>query len=499
MYLPVLPSGSRARRRSHSLLWIVFIAALIFGSSGSAHALPEPFEWASYRSPGFAVYVPSGMSIDGLGPMIESLYAEVSQFWLPSLVLCQQLSPDDQILVPCESAVATQAPILAAARRNPGSCVPAPSSVFLYPSIDALQWDLRDYSVGGRFCGSIAFDPEMMHTLGRVASHLPESGACSPDPLLSIYVCGFPDEGWKSILVHEFVHLLQITNLTDLDMLPLDARLLLEGMAAYTEYALGYGDDFDVHVTEPVAYWIQHGGRFDAVPEYLLYPAGALLAAELCAVIEPASFWALFSPIAYGCMLDLFDYDAADVAVHASVDGALVSDASDWQILAALDFSARLERTTGVCWDEWLGRLAADLREHSVSPAGMATFEWKRRNVALRFRLLAPVLSEATYDEFLAISERVAAGIAHVTDVDRAEALLALPAVQFSADVVDELAWRIPSLENEVRDVSGEAAVQSVSLLSSLRQRNPDDPAAYIAAFAEIVNRDLVWAGPTVP
>lgn len=279
--------------------------------------------------------------------------------------------------------------------------------------------------------------------------------------------CCLP-EGWQGTLAHELVHALQFEVYLEDPEMGLDVRLFVEGMARWTEFALGYKGDFKLHVREPVAIWLSRGGRLTEVPEFILYAVGASLVERMCSVLSPPEVVALFSP-----------------SLRALL--GLPEDADFPELFLAL---------SGTTWEDFLADWRRWIEETRVTPAAELLYEEWRLGIGLREAFLWPLLSGEERQELEAIRRAIWEGRATEADLERADILLRSAWAEPTEELLDALARRARSLRDWAREISGPEAAAEITSLWLLPYTDPDHPERYVRAFVDAVNTYLVSPGP---
>ncbi len=299
----------------------------------------------------------------------------------------------------------------------------------------------------------------------RTAESIPTHGPCDGVGQAAI-ASGFPDGDWLAIAVHEMTHVLQnVLWRLGSNTHRATRELLAEGVAMWSEYALGWGD-FQVEVQEPVALWLQEGGSVDRVPDYLVHEAGASIVERCIRLRGPRALWELCSQTG---------------AVPPGIAGLL------WQ--GPMDFGAAFLDTFGVNWATFLTDWAAETCRVTVRPGIDLQLRWMRGAFALRTRLLRPLLRADTLAELDRIRRAVFDGTADAADLDRAETLLRR-APETGAEIdVDAVTAREGTFKRCALSVSGSRSdVVNVLRLGMLARRGAADANEYATAFANAVN-----------
>jgi hypothetical protein len=480
--------------------------SLVLLASTLALAGPAEYAFDAYRTPGFVVLVPEGGAFDGLGPAIETLYASVSDLWLPDLGVCGGIADYDQAAIPLPEVDRMRRTFSAwnpdCAERMPGSCAPVPCTVIVYRTGTDHAWDYCAFDSAGRYYVDLHIESrrDLQASMRRIAARLARPVDLPPTGSY-VSISGYPDGHWESALAHEFTHLLQYqTELTwaiwDLD-LPVSVRLLFEGMATRTEFRLGFRDCFNETVLQPAAHWIQLGGHPAEAPDHILYEVGTALVDAVCRLAGEATFWKIFSPLGFGVdPLGWYDRDLTEDELREIEAAFEAIVGGDWMTYGDMAFEDRFRLNTGGDWSAFLDRWIAEMNVVEVTPAGEAVFEWRRRNVSLRIALLGPILDLEALDRLNELRERLFDGAGSVADVDEADGLLATAPSAIGEDTLDELTWRVPTLTKWINLTGGAGAAQSIYRMSDLLVHADEDPEPYVQAYIEAVNGQLIWPVP---
>ncbi|MCD5408565.1 hypothetical protein LR090_05010, partial [Candidatus Bipolaricaulota bacterium] len=342
--------------------------------------------------------------------------------------------------------------------------------VVLYDDPEELWQEGNWYGIGGLYTPA-GFPSDLWDRLGARA----EAAGAPRDWQPWGYLLGYCSAGDCSVLLaHEFTHALQdhvrMALPTEFAPVELDRepRLVVEGMARWTEFALDYGGDFDLRVRGPVAIWLELGGTLEEVPEFFLYEIGASLFQYLSFTLSPREILGLFSQpqrellgLPEAGFLDLFRY----------LYGA------EWE-----EFLAG--------WREWV-------LEVPPPPGAELVYEERRLGIGLRTALLWPLLPEDKREEIAAIRRAIREGGASQEDLWRADAILRGAWAEPTEELISSLERRSASLQDWARAISGPEAAARVSALWLIRTAEPDQPKRYLVASIEAVNEYLVAPAPS--
>ena len=280
-----------------------------------------------------------------------------------------------------------------------------------------------------------------------------------------VALCCLPGR-WEAVLAHELVHLIQYVEVLRVPDLGLDPNLIVEGMARWTEHALGYREPVEERLErEMAAIWASAVDEFVHVPLFVVYELGSSLIDRLAARLEPPEILGLFSTRAPGAELPTEEFLAAFAEAY------------------------------GGPWEEFVEGWISWLRGTGVTPQGELLYEYRRRGITLRTSFLWPLLSPEELGELEALYEAFYAGEASLEDLSRAEGILESAWREPSEELLDSLEWRQTSLKHWVRIISGPEAAARVTKLNIIRITA--SPAEYVREFVDLVNRYLVFQVPS--
>ncbi len=400
----------------------------------------------------------------GVAALAEGVLQEVWALWLPQGLATQLPRPFQQVVSP---------EVIARAREAAG--LPPPSDipcygVVLYSDPEALWRDVDWYGIGGTYySGRYGWD------LGeRLQARAREAGA-PPDWAPWGYLLGYCPEGdCPAVIAHELTHALQdyagFQIPTDGCPVELDRepRLIVEGMARWTEFALGYSGDPDLRVRGPVAIWLELGGTLEEVPEFFLYEVGASLFEYLSFNLSPLEILALFS------------------RPQRELLG-----------LPESNFPDLFRLLYGAGWEEFLAGWQGWVEAVPPPPGAELVYEERRLGIGLRTALLWPLLSQGEREEIASIRRAIWEGRAGWEDLVRADAILKGAWAEPTEELISALERRSTSLRDWARVISGPEASARVSALWLIRNAEPDAPERYLRAFVEAVNEYLVSPAPS--
>ncbi|MGB2984106.1 MAG: hypothetical protein WBC63_09675 [Candidatus Bipolaricaulia bacterium] len=212
--------------------------------------------------------------------------------------------------------------------------------------------------------------------------HLPD-GAVVQSGLL-LFVCCHRDENRRRIAAHELVHAMQHTE-WDIDSTASSfpyRRLLQEGTARQSEYALGYLDRYDLRTAGPVSLWLAEGGRLHEAPRFLCYEIRASLVDALLRRCSPDALWSILSG---PCRSSLWNF---------AVD--------QWD-----GFDVAFEETLGQSWGAFLDVWSSEAGSVTPAPGSEHVYRWLQDAYGLRAILLAPLLGTETLDRIGAAEDAV--------------------------------------------------------------------------------------------
>ncbi len=280
-----------------------------------------------------------------------------------------------------------------------------------------------------------------------------------------VALCCLPGR-WEAVLAHELVHLIQYVAVLRVPDLSLDPKLFIEGMARWTEHALGYSEPVEERLErEMAAIWASAVDEFAHVPLFVVYELGASLFDRLAARLEPPE------------ILDLFSTETPRAELPTE------------------EFLATFADLYGESWEEFVEGWISELRGTEVTPQGELLYEYRRRGITLRTSFLWPLLSPEELEELEALNEAFYAGEASLEDLSRAESILESAWREPDEELLDSLEWRQTSLKHWGRIISGPEAAARVTKLNIIRITA--SPAEYVREFLDLVNRYLVFQVPS--
>ena len=430
---------------AYLLLGLFIVIWSLSGLAGEA--------WQLIGTPHYCLLLPEGVqSGSEIAATVDEIYAAVRGLWLPG-------GPDTKIPRPSHTNISEE--LEQKIREEVGLTEPQEPKIVivLYADLERLWQDVQRYGVGGLFIPA-RWPPEDLEVPKHIRAMIAREKPAFVGMALS---CCLP-EGWQGILAHELVHALQFEAYFEDPKMGLDVRLFMEGMARWTEYALGYEQDFELHVREPVAIWLSRGGRLTEVPEFILYRVGASLVERMCSFLSPPEVIALFSP-SLRVLLDLPE---------------------------ETDFPGLFLALSGTTWEDFLAGWQRWIEETQVTPAAELLYEEWRLGIGLREAFLWPLLSEEERGELKAIRQAIWGGRATEADLERADILLRSAWAEPTEELLEALARRERSLKYRAREISGPEAEAKVLHLGLLRYTDSDHPERYVRAFVNAVNTYLV-------
>jgi len=348
------------------------------------------------------------------------------------------------------------------------SFIDAPlATVALYTNMEMMRRDLNRFDVGGL----AAINPFPNRFEGEdytaFVRHLPEGTELRGTALL--FVCDPPEnDDWQRVATHELVHALRFRqwDINSHAMLYPYYRLLVEGVARYSEYALEYLDRFDLHVDGPVTIWLAQGGQLSQVPEFLLYEIGASLVDALVRCATPDALWSVLSGPCRSAILNLCAKDHC-VAFEAAFSG-----------------------TYGQSWEAFLEAWARDAATLPSVPGSEDIYQWRRGAYSLRAELLAPLLDERNIERIDALATAVWLGSADAAEFAGIDAMLRGASGEPTSDVLEALLEREGTLISYARERAGAFSEVAEVLLLGIRARKGEaPPASYVRAFVDVVNQ----------
>lgn len=343
--------------------------------------------------------------------------------------------------------------------------------VFLYADPEVLWRDDHRFGIAGTYLAStwgLAGLADVLRERARQAGEPADWGGWG------IVLAHCPTGDCPALLAHEFTHALQdyVQLMIPTDRCPeeldREPRLVVEGMACWTEFALDRGGDFDLLVRGPVAVWLGLGGCLADVPAFLLYEIGATLFEYLSFRLSPPEMLALFS-----------------------------SPLRELLGLSEREFPDLFEGLYGGSWEEFLAGWRGWLRDTGPVPGAELVYEERRLGIGIRESFLWPVLAPGERDRIRDIRERIQEGVGTVEELLEADEILKGAWAEPTPELVAAVDARIPSLRDWARAISGPLASAEVSSLWLIKAASPDRPDRYLRAFIRAVNDYLVAPAPS--
>jgi len=421
---------------------------------------PLAFGWQGVLTEHLFVLLPDGMSDPAeVAARAEEILGEVWGLWLPDEVATAiprhffnpwSLPPD----------------LLPPAKEGPSF------DVALYDDPEELWQETRRFGIEGTYVTPYYLGLE--DPCQRLRERFLQAGAPDDWGAWGVILAYCPPGDCPALLSHELTHGLQdyveMQIPTDFCPKELDRepRLVIEGMARWTEFALGYGGDFETLVRGPVAIWLKAGGTLDRVPEFLLYEIGASLFEYLSQSLSPPEMLALFSP---------------PVRELLGLPGE--------------EFPELFRELYGEGWEKFLSGWRAWIRATEATHQAELVYEEKRLGIGLRESFLWPLLTEEEREEIGDIRWAIREGRGTLEELLRADAILRGAWAEPTEELLSSLSIRTASLRDWVRAISGPKASAKVSALWLIWNAEPDHPERYVQAFVEAVNSFLVSPAPS--
>ena len=338
------------------------------------------------------------------------------------------------------------------------------ATVALYTEEESMHRDLDRFDASGLTTFYSSFYDYGFLRPKAFLDRLPEDALIHSRSLL--FVCCYPDEDWEQVLAHELVHALQrIQWDADSEALSdLHNRLLEEGTARHTEYALGYLDRFDLRTAGPVSIWLAEGGDLREAPGFLLYEIGASLVDALVRRRSPTVLWAVLSG---PCRSTIWD--------------RLLGDSPR--------FDVAFREVYGQSWEESLDAWSSDAASVVPAPGSEHVYRWLRDAYRLRASLLAPLLSAEEIGRIETLEEVVHLGTADALAFDEIDGILQGAHGDPTCEILEALHEREATLIHYARERAGAFnEIAEVLRLGILARRGEDTAMAYVRAFIDVVN-----------
>ena len=414
--------------------------------------------WQGAPAEHLFVLLPDGVSDSAeVAARAEGILEEVWGLWLPQ-------------------GVGTAIPEHFFSSLPPGLRPPAeegPSfGVVMYDDPEGLWQETRRFGIAGTYLVPRYLGLEDL--CERLDERFSQAGAPEDWSPLGMVLVHCPQGDCPALLAHELTHALQdYVSMTiptgscpvELDREP---RLVIEGMARWTEFVLGYGGDFETLVRGPVAIWLTLGGWLDEVPEFLLYEIGASLFQYLSSVLSPPELLALFS-----------------------------SPVRELLGVPEGEFPALFRHLYGTEWEEFLAGWREWVLASPPPPEAELVYEERRLWFGVRTSLLWPLLTEGEREEIRAIRRAIWRGEGTLEGLRRADAILKEAWAEPTPKAMAAIEARIASLRDWARAISGPKASAEVSALWLIRNAEPDHPERYLRDFVEAVNSYLISPAPS--
>lgn len=424
--------------------------AISLGMGGAA--------WQGIPTEHLFVIVPDGFeNPTAVATTLEQLFAEVWAFWFPQ----------GSIPLPLFDLLKDMPEALEALGIPGYQPVEAPQfNVVIYDDPEKLGEESRRFGLTG-FYMAWCYDPREF--CWELSHRFSEAGMPSDWRVLGAVIGCCPGGDCPALFSHEFTHAVQqYAQFAVPDTLLKEPRLLIEGMARWTEFALDQGGDFDLLVRGPVSIWLELGGTLEEVPEFLVYEIGASLFEYLSFTLSPPEILALFSsPVRE--LLGLPEEGFSEL--FGNLYGA------DWETFLA-------------GWRDWI-------RAIEPSPQAELVYEAQRLGISFREAFLLPLLTEEEREEIDGARRAIMEGRGTDRELFRADAILREAWAEPSEQVLSAVELRMPSLKNWARAISGPEASARVITISLLKYTEPDHPDLYLRAFVDAVNGYLVSPVPS--
>lgn len=396
----------------------------------------------------------------------EEVLQRVWGLWLPQGVATPPFRPPPYW---------TPSPEAIAGAREEAGLPPEPTGpsfgVILYQDPEELWRDTRKYGVGGLYL-TARWDPRGLVRDLRERFH--QAGVAQDWTAQGLVLAYCPEGDCAALLAHELTHALQDYTVVRIPTefcpqeLDREPRLIIEGMAVWTEFALDAKDDFQLLVQGPVALWLELGGTLSEVPLFLLYQIGASLFQFLSLRLSPPETLALFSP-----------------SVREVVG------------LPDQPFPQLFQSLYGESWEAFLRGWEVWVSAIPPPPGAELVYEERRLWIGGRLSFLWPLLEEGEREEILKIKEEIWRGEGALSDLQWADAVLRGVWAEPDEELISALEHRLPSLEDWSRAISGPAAAAKVAAVSLLRYTDPEHPERFLREFIDAVNTYLISPAPS--
>jgi len=427
-------------------LVLIFVGSFLFSLGGSAA------DWVSVKTDHLVVFAHNPELAATVSVSAEEIFQRVLDYWLPMATLGAEA---EDILFSEED------------EEQLGYVGPN-AALFVFSDREAF-WDATGcYGyAGGTFSMLGLYSPHTLRhsTAAKILDLL--LGEMGIVPLMGVSLCLCPGGDCFSVLAHEFTHMLQFGTISIPEgwFPSKEVRtLLLEGMAVWTQYALGYSREFELRVSQPVARWLHEGGELGTVSPSMAYLVGASLVELLSQTLPPSTIFALLSP---------------DVAETLGLP-------------RENSFVEEFRKLSGEGWDSFLIRWRDHYLRVEVSPRGEALYHAYLLNLRLRAAFLWPLFTDAEREELaLLLTE----GPVDQASVDRIEEILWSASASPAPEVMEALHMRLEPLRREIKEILGPEAALEVVRLSTEWARGGCEPEGCVRAFVELVNRYLIPHG----
>jgi|GEM_PF-1567967 len=436
-------------------LWLI-----AWGTSGAA-------AWQAVSTEHLVILLPAGFpQTAAVALQAEETLQQVWELWLPRGV---------DTPLPRPSPAWNLSPAVIARAWERAGIPPEPAGpsfgLILYQDPEQLWQDADKYGVKGLYLG-VSWAPRSLVRELRRRFH--QAGIAQDWVAQGLVLAYCPQGECPGLLAHELTHALQDYTLVSIPTefcpqeLDREPRLIIEGMATWTEFALDPEDDFQLLVQGPVAIWLWLGGSPSEVPLFLLYQIGASLFQFLSFRLSPPEMLALFSHPVRG-MLGLPEEPFPEL----------------FRSLYGESWEAFLRG-----WEKWL-------LGTSPPPGAELVYEERRLWLGGRASFLWPLLSEEEREEIWEIRQAIWRGEGSLSALQWADALLRGVWAEPAPALLSALYERLPSLKGWARAISGPEAAARITAISLLKYTDPEHPERFLREYIAAVNAYLVSPAPS--
>lgn len=417
-----------------------------------------PVQWQLLETEHFYLLLPQGIqSPSYVADEVERIRNQVVGFWLPSGEELLEKARKGR-----EEEMISSSPPQSGPQKSPLPHGPLKTLLLLYPDIETYWADTGAFGTGGliKTWSSPWGLSELIHnpdSLDPVFQELYHEGRLWEDWFVA--ACCLNDccgcGGWRSALAHELTHDLQF------QIGWTGPHFVLEGMAYWTGFQLGYEQHFDLRINQEVAIWLEEGGGIgQEIPPYLIAEVGASLVDFFCSIGDKEDFLTIYSELVFS---------------HRD----LPEDMTQEELII---------RRFGEPEEELLAEWKQSIRQVPISTGARVLYRAKQQELVERAVFLLPLFSPEQREEVCSRLASINAGQGTPADLERLEALFQGPFPPPDEAALSKIDQRLTWLRTIVENLVGSEATARVSRLNILRFR---DLERLIQEYVDIVNTYL--------